>query len=462
MNIIKIEVRNILGLEQIDITPGQITKITGPNGSGKSSVIGAIRAALGAADFPPAQLIHNGQETGEIVLVLDNGMKIQRRIKPDGTVVKVTDEDGNSFSKPQSVLDQLYAITQVNPLKLLQTDKNSRDERARIVLESIPLKVTHEDLLRLAPTLASQVRNIDVARHGLAVLDDAEKRVFDRRTDVNRDFKKSSAAIIEMKEALPSDTPGSDPLARLAELRAAKEMLDRKREDYMMQFEAEKDKAKAVANERFRKDLKAAEMQRNEAIQRANDEYDAAEAKLNAEFNRAMNETGEEYLRKRNEKQLAYNERVGPINFEIGRLEEQSRNAAAINKQREIIDKMVDENRDLALLADALTADVESLRAYRKTATAQMPIKGLELHDGEVFYNGLAFDQLNTAKRIELAVALAVQRSGELGIICVDGCEALDAGTMQLLEEAVLAADLQMICTGVADTPFGISVKEAV
>lgn len=462
MNIIKIQVRNILGLEQIDITPGQITKITGPNGSGKSSVIGAIRAALGAADFPPAQLIHNGQETGEIVLVLDNGMKIQRRIKPDGTVVKVTDEDGNSFSKPQSVLDQLYAITQVNPLKLLQTDKKSRDERARIVLESIPLKVTHEDLLRLAPTLASQVRNIDVARHGLAVLDDAEKRVFDRRTDVNRDFKKSSAAIIEMKEALPSDTPGSDPLARLAELRTAKEMLDRKREDYMMQFEAEKTASKDALYNAYLHARQEADAVRRAAIERANAEFEAGENERRAELEKQTEQLQLECDRKRELKQEAYEQRIGPIQSELGRLEEQSRNAAAINKQREIIDKMLDENRDLALLADALTADVESLRAYRKTATAQMPIKGLELHDGEVFYNGLAFDQLNTAKRIELAVALAVQRSGELGIICVDGCEALDAATMQLLEEAVLAADLQMICTGVADTPFGISVKEAV
>jgi hypothetical protein len=300
-----------------------------------------------------------------------------------------------------------------------------------------------------------------VSRHGLAVLDDAEKRVFERRTDVNRDFKKSSSAIIEMKQALPQDAGDVDPLVRLAELRTAKELLDRKREDYLVSFEKERSEGILKSTTAAVKALDSADLIRQEAIKAANDAYEAAAEEINKTSREQQAAIQREYEAKRDEKIAAYTERVGPILNELGRLEEQSRNAAAIGKQREIIAKMTDENKELAILADKLTADIESLRSFRKTATAQMPVAGLELHDGEVFYSGLAFDQLNTAKRIELAVALAVHRSGELGVVCVDGCEALDADTMALLEKAVLEANMQMICTEVADSSFAITTNGA-
>ena len=460
MNIAQIQIKNVLGIKELSIEPGRITTITGRNGSGKSSVLGAIRAGLGAAEFAPAQLIHQGEEAGEVVLVFNDGTKVQRRIKADGTDVKVIDSDGNRYAKPQTVLDQLFALTQVNPLRLLATDKKSRDERARLVLESIPLTVTHEDLLRLAPTLASQVRNIDTSRHGLAVLDDAEKRIFERRTDVNRDFKKSSAAIMEMKATLPSGDALADPSAMLAELREKKAQLDRKREEYIGEFEAARRTARDEAHTKYTAQIEAAEARRQEAIRVANEAFEH-ERQASAEIrDRAIQTAEETYERQRSEKQTAYEQRLAPIQSELGRLEEQTRNAAAVAKQREILAKMTDENKELAILADRLTEDIESLRAYRKTAAEQMPIPGLELKDGEVYFHGLAFDQLNTAKRIELAVALAVQRAGDLGVICVDGCEALDSETMALLEERVLAAGLQMIATGVADEALTVQVKE--
>lgn len=48
MKVLKINIKNILGLEALEIEPGSITEISGKNGSGKTSCLDAIRAALGS------------------------------------------------------------------------------------------------------------------------------------------------------------------------------------------------------------------------------------------------------------------------------------------------------------------------------------------------------------------------------------------------------------------------------
>lgn len=461
MNITQITIKNILGIKQLEIKPGMVTEIAGRNGAGKTSVLGAIRAALGAGDFPSAQLIHQGSETGEIVIVLDDGTTVTRRVKPDGTDVKVTDAEGNKFAKPQSVLDSLYAVTQVNPMRLLQTDKKSRDERTRVVLESLPLEISREKILELTPSLASQVANIDIARHGLAVLDDIEKRVFERRTDVNRDFKKVASSILTMKEALPPVGEVVDPVARLNELREKKAALDAKRESYLTEFEATRREARENAINKYEEQMREAESARAEAVRIANEAYEHARLASTEIKDRTLQEAEATYERQRGEKQTAYEDRMTPITAELGRLEEQSRNQASIDAQRAILAQMEAESLELATTSDKLTAEIEAVRAHRKKSTATFPIQGLAINDGEVWYQDLAFDQLNTAKRIELAVALAAHKAGQLGVICVDGCESLDAKTFSVLEETCSKANLQMICTRVTDAPLSVNVLEA-
>lgn len=462
MNITQITIKNILGIKELEIKPGMVTEIAGRNGAGKTSVLGAIRAALGAGDFPSAQLIHQGSETGEIVIVLDDGTTVTRRVKPDGTDVKVTDAEGNKFSKPQSVLDSLYAVTQVNPMRLLQTDKKSRDERTRVVLESLPLEISREKILELTPSLASQIKNIDIARHGLAVLDDIEKRVFERRTDINRDFKKVGMSIITMKEALPPEEGEKvDPVLRLTELRNKKEALDKKREAYIAEFEATRREARENAMSKYDAQMRVAEDARAEAVRIANEAYEHARLASAEIKDRTLQEAEATYERQRAEKQTAYEDRMTPISQELGRLEEQSRNQASIDAQRAILAQMEAESLELATTADKLTAEIEAVRNFRKKSTATFPIQGLAINEGEVFYQDLAFDQLNTAKRIELAVALAVHKAGQLGVICVDGCESLDAKTFSVLEDTCSKANLQMICTRVTDAPLSVNVLEA-
>lgn len=459
MNISQIIIRNILGVRELTIEPGAVTEIRGRNGSGKSSILGAIRAALGASEFTPAQLIHQGEEQGEIVLVLDSGVKVHRRVKPDGTDVKVVDQDGNKFTKPQGVLDALYKISQVNPLRLLATDKKSRDERVRTVIECIPMTVDREKLVELAPDIASQVSMIDTRRHGLEVIDDVYKRLFERRTDINRDIKKLVANIMELKSTLPAPTD-EDPTQRLAELRSKKAELDAKREAYMLEFESQRSSQREVIIKQHAAEVQSAEAERTEALRRINEQYERRIQDADKAKDLSLANIEQLTLAQRDEKQRAYEQRMTPITAEMARLEEQSRNITAIESQRKILARYETEHGELAVKSDALTSQLEALKDYRIESLNTFPIEGLEIRDGEVYYNGLTFDQLNTAKRITLAVELAAVQAGDLAVICVDGCEALDAETFTMLTETCQARGLQMICTAVDDTPLSINTHE--
>ncbi len=65
------------------------------------------------------------------------------------------------------------------------------------------------------------------------------------------------------------------------------------------------------------------------------------------------------------------------------------------------------------------------------------------------------------AREMRLKSALAAHKAGQLGVICVDGCESLDAKTFSVLEDTCSKANLQMICTRVTDAPLSVNVLEA-
>ena len=78
MKVNKITISNILGLESYEIKPGQFTAITGANGQGKTSALDAIKAAVGGGH--DATLLRNGATEGRIVLELDDGSSIVKRV----------------------------------------------------------------------------------------------------------------------------------------------------------------------------------------------------------------------------------------------------------------------------------------------------------------------------------------------------------------------------------------------
>lgn len=54
------------------------------------------------------------------------------------------------------------------------------------------------------------------------------------------------------------------------------------------------------------------------------------------------------------------------------------------------------------------------------------PVPDLEIKDGEIWYQGVEFDAVNTGKRYELCIQLAAMRSGKCPLMILDDVVNID------------------------------------
>ncbi len=165
MKVTQVRIKNVLGIEELEFKPGQVTVIEGSNASGKTSILEAFRAAVGGGH--DATLLHNGAKEGEIVLVLDDSVEIQKTISELESSVAVVHPDFGAIKKPQTWIDRLSDVLSVNPIQFLTKGK----DRLKNLLEVLPLQVTAEQIQSVAPHLSEEdIKEIDCSKHGLVVL----------------------------------------------------------------------------------------------------------------------------------------------------------------------------------------------------------------------------------------------------------------------------------------------------
>jgi predicted ATP-dependent endonuclease of OLD family len=116
-------ISNFKRIQNVEIVPRAdraVVLIGGKNAQGKSSVLDALTAAFGGKRALPPDPVRHGANAAEVVLELDDGMTIRRRIEVDGSsTLEVRDEMG-AVRSPQSMLDKLVGARFLDPLAFLQ------------------------------------------------------------------------------------------------------------------------------------------------------------------------------------------------------------------------------------------------------------------------------------------------------------------------------------------------------
>jgi hypothetical protein len=84
---------------------------------------------------------------------------------------------------------------------------------------------------------------------------------------------------------------------------------------------------------------------------------------------------------------------------------------------------------------------------------SDMPIPGLDVSGNVVTVNGVPWSQLNTAKRIQIAVQVACLRFGDAKFrpVFIDGAEALDSESMAIMDKQLKSHGAQAFIARVAD-----------
>ena len=436
MKIAHVRINSILGIDELEFEAGQFNEISGQNGQGKTSVLEAIKAAVSGGH--DATLLRNGAEKGEIVLVLDDGTEISKRVTERASPLTVT-QDGEKAKRPTDVLKAITDMLSVNPVDFLRAPKK---DRVRVLLETMPLEADTDKLAAISGIPVKAQPGI----HALAVIESVRKQVFDDRTGTNRAVKEKDATINQLRLAMPDAPAGvtgsEDELT--AQVEAARQAKDG-------ELERVSTKLAGIRTENQTKvdGIKSDAQTRIDAIRAEAQEAIAAEQAKLADIESKASQQRERTIAK-------FTDAATPLNHAIAAIRANRGAAAKREQAMETVKQMEAELIDLKADADSQTKALDEIDAYKVELLAALPIPGLEVVDGELFRDGVPFDRLNTSQQVAIAFEIARLRAGELKCICLDGLELMDKANFEALKEQAADADVQLFVTRVSDQQFQV------
>lgn len=449
----RIHIENVMGIELLDIEPGKVTVIEGANASGKTSALEAIKAAIGGGN--DATLIRKGADRGEVVLLLEDGTEIRKVLRREGAAqLTIEHPDFGQRKAPQSWLNDLADAVSVNPVAFLTADAKRQTE---LLLEAAAFHVEQSAIQgALGPEVVEAIERLAgpidfdalASWKGLQAIDHLRRIVYDARTGVNRLLKERESVLKDLRDAVPADP--IEPEALKARQRRLAQQLD----DAQGKLDGELDAARADARgrEQARTDAmmaKIEELQQQIAAERAaaQTDVDTIRREMQQALDGLRSEHEQATTAARTE-QAALNERIREAEHAQGVIARVAEHEADVEAKR--------------TASELFTASIERLDALKGEGLAHVPIPNLELRDGLLYANDIPLHRINHAKLVELAFWVAKLRAGALGVVCVDGLEALDEKTFAAFTKyAAEKSDLQYIVTRVGSGPLSVRSIEA-
>jgi energy-coupling factor transporter ATP-binding protein EcfA2 len=420
MRITKISIENIMGIKSLEFEAGKFNEITGDNGTGKTSVLEAMKSIFrGGHD---ATLLRKGESAGRTVLHFDDGRIISKDVFADESVLDVGEK------QPATFIKRISNLASVNPVALLTANK---EKRLEILLKSIPFDFNWAELRAITGIAAVPSDN------PLGVIAYQRERFYKDRTRVNAELEKAKSYIASFEVDIPTE-----PETSYADTIEALEA-DKRR------FESVRDTAKSEAEK-----IKAAKTQELNAI------LQAAIAEANERYRAEMADVTSEHFTSIQDADRIYAEAVTPVNDNLAKAHEAEKNVAVIQDKQRTLAKMKDDAYHTQQESEDYTRIIKAIDAMKANLLTNIPIKGLDILDGEVYIDGVEWDRVNEARRIQIAIQIAELAAGELKIILVDGLERFDAKTYALFKENALATDCQFFVTCVEDHSLEVANED--
>ena len=431
IRVAKITIRNVMGIEELEFSPGAVTVISGGNATGKSSIVEAILAVKNGGHDPT--LLRIGQETGEVVFLLDDGTEVRELITPTKSTLTVKDPERGGISRPKTWIDRLTDSLSLNPVEFLTC---SDEQRLRYVLESSPATLSAEQL-RQAVGGALEVPD-DIPGHPLRVVEKVAKAVYDLRTGKNAIARDSGATAEQLAKSIPE----IDARQLEAEIQLALEAEQGVRARFARDREIIQREVRRL-EESYGREIEQQRNRLNALEQEAKDAVKEAAASVQPKVE-ALNADEQAELR--------------PVTDRAAAARTQQKMLPQLEAQRSLVKQHRQKTEAATAESKQLTAALARLDALKSELMATSPVKGLEIRDGVVFFRDVPWSRVNTAEQVKIALRLAKHRAGDLPLVCVDGLESLDGETFDAFMRSAPKTGLQFIVTRVGDGALKVQV----
>ena len=101
---------------------------------------------------------------------------------------------------------------------------------------------------------------------------------------------------------------------------------------------------------------------------------------------------------------------------------------------------------------DSLTQQIEDIRSRKRALldSADLPLEGLSVENGELIYNGCKWDCMSGAEQLKVAAAIVRRLNPECGFVLLDKLEQMDTQTLEEFGKWLESEGLQAIATRVS------------
>lgn len=481
MKITKIGISNWIGIDEFEYCPSELSILVGPKGSGKSSVIEAIETAF-TNNKRRKEVVRHNESEATLLIETDSGLQVSRKIRTDGArdYLKLRSSEGGITSSEKE-LRKIFNGDVFRPLDFIGWKPEAQTDA---ILSMIVMEYTDEEICEWFND-KTILNEINTLKHILQILKDIETTQYERRTELNRQIASYEHQIEGIKKALPPDY-------------VAEEWRDKKLQEYYQKVSEAKDlNARIEKNEMLRAGFEtrvaAIESERESKHSKLDLAYNVKESDINdmitmheQKIASLKQERGTLVEKKAMEaalinqesdslsvaQNLAYNEAgeylEGVERVDVGPLEREAEDIEFMRSFLNEYDRMVSiENKDLLPKREkekTLTVQINTARSKPTELLMRhkLPLEGISIDEnGMIRINGTLLDGLSDGEKLETAFLIAIQRMGELKIVCLDGIHDLNESEQVKILQLCEDNDIQAFVTKTADTATGeMVIKE--
>ncbi len=388
MKINSLEFENVKRIKAVKLEPSKngLTVIGGKNGQGKTSVLNTIAWVLGGNKFKPSEPHREGSVIPPSMRIVMDNGLVVER-KGKNSDLKVIDPEGRKSG--QQLLDEFISAL---ALDLPRFMNSSNKDKATTLLQIIGVG------------------------DELYEIEKKEVELYNRRHAIGQ-IKDQKAKFAKEMPHYP-DAPN--------ELVSASELI-RQQQDIL---------AKNGENRRKREHLSEIESRVNSLsgdIEKLQKELTAALADL---------ETA----------------RKDALFLEDESTEKLERNIADVEKTNVMVranldkEKAEEDAKAFQQEYDTLTNQLEAVRKakYNLLHSANLPLDGLSVEEGELTYKGFKWDNMSGAEQLKVSTAIVRKLNPNCGFVLLDKLEQMDVDTLNEFGSWLEAEGLQAIATRVS------------